>query len=509
MNTEPPERYLGADGRIQSGPAQEMVEAGFELEVNDAPLLHRGLNLADLAHVMMLGEQRIIPRDDQLVLIDKLLQLIDTAPEDFPYTPLLGDAYNSREKWLDGEIGTAAGWLAAGRPRREAGRIAFRIALREQVTNLLDAVVGFAGALTDVAERNLDTVMADYTYLQAAQPTTLGHYLLSFAYPALRDGRRLQAAFDWVNRSPGGAGGVAGSTFPIARQRVADLLGFDGLIEHTRDAIWQTDGLVTLVTAAALSAINASRLAEDLEIYTSAEFGLLSIGDEFCRASVLMPQKRNPYALAVLRGGAGTLIGRVTGLLVTQRTPSARTDNLMFAYHDVSSAVSQAAKFVKLAAAVARTIQINPTEADRGLQSGFAQSTDLAEAITEATGVDYRSAYRVVARAVAKAADEGSESASLDEDAIEAAARSVMGRSLSVSNEVIARALDPPSSVKTRTQPGSTGTLPMREMITSCLAQSEELGSWSKRRRRALAAAEAALITSAKGWLAEGRLSPD
>ena len=142
--------------------------------------------------------------------------------------------------------------------------------------------------------------MPDYTYLQVAQPTTAGHWLLSFAYPALRDAERLRARLRVRSTAaPAGAGGVNGSRFPLDRERLAALLGFDGPIEHTRDAMWQTDGFAEAAWHAAIAATGASRFAEDVELYGSDEFGLLRIGDELCRASALMPQKRNPYALVV------------------------------------------------------------------------------------------------------------------------------------------------------------------------------------------------------------------
>ena len=220
--------------------------------------------------------------------------------------------------------------------------------------------------------------MPDYTYLQAAQPTTAGHWLLSFAYPALRDLERLRGDFEWVNRSPAGTGGVNGSRFALDRERLAELLGFSRPIEHTRDANWQTDGLADLTSHAAIAATGASRFAEDVEIYGSEEFGLLRIGDELCRASALMPQKRNPYALVVLRGGAGTLIGRATGVLATQRTPSGRTDNLLYAYGEVAGAVDLAARLLRLAAAVAESLTIDAARAERTLRDSAAMATDVS-----------------------------------------------------------------------------------------------------------------------------------
>ena len=203
--------------------------------------------------------------------------------------------------------------------------------------------------------------MPDYTYLQAAQPTTAGHWLLSFAYPALRDAERAaRPTSRAVNRSPAGAGGVNGSRFPLDRERLAALLGFDGPIEHTRDAMWQTDGFTEAAWHAATAATNASRFAEDLELYGSDEFGLLRIGDEFCRASALMPQKRNPYALVVIRGARGHAARprdrrarhpahAVRAAPTTCSTPTARS----------RGAVELATRTLDLAAAVAESLTID------------------------------------------------------------------------------------------------------------------------------------------------------
>ena len=223
--------------------------------------------------------------------------------------------------------------------------------------------------------------MPDFTYLQVSQPTTAGHWLLSFAAPALRDGERLRGDFAWVNSSPAGAGGVNGSRVPADRERLARDLGFDAVITHTRDAMWQADGLVELVSHATLAATTASRLAEDLEIYASEPFGFVRLAAEHCRASALMPQKRNPYALPVIRGAAGTLIGRAAGLAATQRTPSGRTDNLLYAYGETAGAVTLATGAVALAAAVVEGLELDAAALARPLHEGFAMAADLAEAV--------------------------------------------------------------------------------------------------------------------------------
>ena len=478
-----PPGYLGAGARIGRGPAPELVEAGYGLELADAPLLERGFGLADLAHVIDL---EVIPAEDRRVLLGALLDLLEAPPAiDARY----GDLANVRERVLEQRIGTAAGWLYAARPRREAGRIAFRVALRTRVLDLAAAVARFTEALVARAARERDTLWPDYTYLQVAQPTTAGHWLLSFAYPALRDLDRLRSDFTWVNRSPAGAGGVNGSRFAPDRHRLAALLGFPVPIAHTRDATWQTDGLADLASHAAIAATGASRFAEDLELYGSDEFGLLRIGDELCRASALMPQKRNPYALVVLRGGAGTLLGRATGVLATQRTPSGRTDNLLYAYGEVAGAVELAARLVRLAGAVAESVTFDRERAARAVHESFATATDLAEAISLAAGLDYRSAYRVVGHAVA--------AGRLDGEALEAAAAEILGRPLGLEPALVERALDPSAALATRTVSGGASPEPMDAMLDECRAALAEARAWIDREGQAVESAERELMATA------------
>jgi argininosuccinate lyase len=461
--SEPPPGYL-AGAHLRSGPAPELVEAGYALELADAPLLARGLGFADLAHVLALDA---IPADDRRALIGALLELLDGDLGEVD--PRYGDLVNVRERALEQRIGSAAGWLNAGRTRREAGRIAFRIGLRSRLLDLVDAVGRFAAALTRLGADERDTLMPDYTYLQAAQPTTAGHWALSFAYPALRDVERLRGDFEWINRSPAGTGGVNGSRFALDRERLAELLGFSRPIEHTRDANWQTDGLADLTTHAAIAAVGASRFADDVELYGSEEFGLLRIGDALCRASALMPQKRNPYALVVLRGGAGTLIGRATGVLATQRTPSGRTDNLLYAYGEVAGAVALAARLLRLASAVAESLTFDAARAARVLRESGAMATDAAEAISLATGVDYRTAYREVAAA-----------------GPEAAAR-----------DLAADVLDPAAAIATRTVAGGAAAAPMDAMLADCDGAVARARGWVERQRGAVAEAERALVAQA------------
>jgi argininosuccinate lyase len=333
-SAEPPAGPPSA-GPPSGPPSAELIAAGFALENADAPVLHHGINLADLAHLLDLGSAGVIPPPAARRMLVLVLDAMAVPASEFPYDPANGEPYNSREKYFAERAGDVAGWLHAGRPRREAIRIAFRLRLRADLARLIEAAAALAAEIARQARAHASTLMADQTYLQHAQPSTFGHYVLSFAYPVLRAGRRLSEALEWTDASPGGAGCVHGTRLRSDRGHVAALLGFRSIAEHTRDAMWQTDGLFDMVSAAAGLVVTQSELAEDLEIWASQEFDYVTLADGYSRASVLMPQKRNPYALSIIRGAAGTLDRLTLRAAGGGQDPSARSDNLIFAYGEV------------------------------------------------------------------------------------------------------------------------------------------------------------------------------
>jgi argininosuccinate lyase len=491
-----PEGYLGAGARITSGPAAELVEAGYALELADAPLLHHSLGLADLAHVLELREAEVIPEADAAGLLAVLLEFLDTPAEDFPYDAVYGDAYNSREHELERRLGTVAGWLHTGRTRREAGRIAFRLVLRERVLALHEATGRFVSALAEQAAAHAATVWADTTYLQPAQPSTFGHYLGGFGEEATRHLDRLAAVHRWADRSPAGVGGVAGTRIPVDQDRLACLLGFAAPGTHTRDVMWSVDGLADAAMAATQAATTVDRLAEDLEIFASPGFGYVTLAASLCRASVLLPQKRNPYALAVIRSGTGTLIGRTTGLLVTQRSPSARTDNWLHAYGEVAGALDLARRVVALGSEVVATLRVDRAAMAAAAGAHFTGATDLAEELVLRHDLDYRSAYRVVGRAVATAVDAGR--TTLDAGDLARAAAQVLDRDLLVDPRLVADALDPVSCALHRRARGGSAPDRVREHCALLAKRVDAAERWRQQRQAAAGAAEAALVATAR-----------
>src|SRR5215472_1620269 len=487
-----------AAGPPAGPPAAELIAAGFELENGDAPLLHDGMNLADLAHVLDLARAGVIPAQAARRLLALLLETLRIPAGEFPYDPGYGEPYNSRERYFAGQVGDVAGWLHAGRPRREALRIAFRLRLRDGLVDLIEAAAGLAAELGTAAGAHAETLLADQTYLQHAQPSTFGHYLLSFAFPVLRECRRLDEALTWTDASPGGAGCVNGTRLRTDRANVARLLGFRAVAEHTRDAMWQTDGLVDMLAAAAGLLLTQSKLAEDLEIWASQEFDYVSLADGYSRASVLMPQKRNPYALSIIRGAAGTLIGRLTGLLAVAKTPSARSDNLIFAYGEVPRALGLALRTTELTAGVVRTLAVNSARMADVLESGFSQATDLAEFVMQECGVDYRTAYRVVGHAVREASAAGLRGADIDGALLDRAAAELTGQPLGLAGLDLSGVLDPGRIVASRTSLGGAAPEEVARMARDVSARAAALAGQARGWRETCLAAEEALVATAR-----------
>ncbi len=508
LGAVPSQHHLGGIDRLGppvGGAAQELIDSGFYLENADAPLLHAGLNLADLAHVIDLNERGVVPDEAARQLLSVLLRAVRTTAEDFPYDPAFGEPYNSRERYFTSQIGDAAGWLHAGRPRREAVRIALRLNVRSGLGELVVAAAELAAAIAELAASHTRTWLPDQTYLQHAQPSTFGHYLASWAYPVLRDAERLFDTMAWVNTSPGGAGCVNGSRLLADRTRVAGLLGFEGVIEHTRDAMWQIDGLIAALSNASSLLTTQSKLAEDLEIWASNEFDYVTLADGYSRSSVLMPQKRNPYALSIIRGASGTLIGRLSGFLAVSKSPSARSDNLIYAYGEIPRAIDLAIRTTRLTTGVIRTLTVNADKMWAALESGFSQATDLAEYIMQTCGVDYRTAYQVVGIAVRRASRDGLRGIDLDGPRLDAAAKEYAPElELGLADTDLAAILDPRRIVETRTLAGGAAPAVVEEMAAGCVDQATRLRSRAQETRTAIERSEVELVDRAAAIVNEG-----
>jgi argininosuccinate lyase len=386
-------------------------------------------------------------------------------------------------------VGTAAaGWLSAGRPRLTA-----RTAARE----LHDALTDQAAALARHARSTRDALATDYTYLQPAQPTTVGHLLLAYAYPALRDADRVRTSYTALGASVAGAGGSAGSRWALDRTRLAELLGCDGLIEHAKDAAWQADVYVELLATLAIAATHQSQLGQDFEIYASREFGLVELGDAHSRASALMPQKKNPYALAAIRTQAGQAAGDLAASLATLHTGSARTDHFHLLNGTVPRALDEGVAIARLTVSVLTGIELRPARFEQLARESFVTAADVADVLALEGGLDYRSAHKVVGRAVRDLVDAGEPPSALTAERLSAAAEA-LGAPVELDEATLSAALDPAACAAARRQIGSSSDAAMGAMLAGLDATLAANASWSEAARERETSAEAALLARAR-----------
>lgn len=490
---------LGRGGRLRGAAAGELVQAAFAAESAHGPRLAHGLSLADLAHAVALVEGGDLAGDDAKALLRGLLELHEIPGAEFPWDPALGDAFNSREAELERRVGrSAAGWLSAGRPRREAFRVGVRLVARARMRELHEALVDQAAALARHARTTATALATDYTYLQPAQPTTVGHLLLAYAYPALRDASRARVNHVALGQSVAGAGGSAGSRWALDRDLLAGLLGCDGLVEHAKDAAWQSDVYVEVLSTLAIAATHQSQLGQDFEIYASQEFGLLELADAHSRASALMPQKKNPYALAAIRTQAGQAAGDLAAALVALHTGSSRTDHFHLLNGTIPRALEEAVAIARLTASVLDGIELDIPRFERIARESFVTAADVSDVLALGGTIDYRSAHKVVGRAVRDLVEAGDPPSALDPARLSAAAQAALGRPVEIDAATLADALDPAACAEARRQTGSSSAAAMAEMLAGLDAALAEHDRWSEAAREHEASAEAALLARAR-----------
>jgi argininosuccinate lyase len=492
------EQVLEVGARLAGGPSERLVRAAFRRELDDQADLFDAMSLADLAHTLAMTEAGVVPVEAGRELLAALLRLHE-RPSDFIPDPARGDLYTNREAWL-AEQSRAGLWLGAGRARREATTTAFLIKMRAGLLDLAEALTAAGRAITARAREFRSALMPDYTYLQSAQPTSFGHYLLGFACPLLRDLDRLRALYGRVNRSPAGCGSTNGSRLPQDRERLRELLGFDGLAIHARDAMWQAD--LPIEAAAVLTAIlvNLDRLAEDLQIYSTGEFGLVELDDRHARASKIMPQKKNPFALTHVRGLANAMIGTLAASAAAGRTPSGQPDNRLSLYGMIPRAIEDTRDAVALMGEVVRFLAFHEQRGRERLDDGFALATDLAEVLVLESGLDFRQAHRLVGRLVRNRLADGNLKG-LTPDELAAVALEVLGRRVELSETVLRAALNPGAAVSARTVPGGAAPEVIDEMIGECERALAEAEAWTSRQCHRLRTAEDLLLRTVREQL--------
>ena len=360
------------------------------------------------AYAAALAGAGVLTRAEAAKIQSGLRRVWENARRDPAYLDLPAeDVHSFVEQRLFEMIGPVALKLHTGRSRNEQVSVDMRLYLRGAVRAAQQRLLDVAGALVDLARRHAAVVMPGYTHLQKAQPVLLAHYLLAYYEMIKRDIGRLADAAYRADASPLGCGALAGTSFPLDRRKMAADLGFGRLTENSLDAVSDRDFVAEFIAAAALAMVHLSRLAEDLILFATTEFGFITLGDAVSTGSSLMPQKKNPDALELIRGKAARVIGRLTAILTLLKgLPMSYNKDLQEDKEALFDAADTLCDTAANTAIVLRHVQVNRGRLEEALRTGYLLATDVADYLVK-KGLEFRKAHELAGRAVLYAIERG------------------------------------------------------------------------------------------------------
>ncbi len=390
-------------GRFASGPAAIMQAINASISFDKA--LYAQDIQGSLAHAEMLAETGIISREDQAKIAHGLNTISgEIEAGTFTFSEKLEDIHMNVEARLAELIGPAAGRLHTARSRNDQVAVDFRLWTKQECLRVAQALKGLIAAFLERAEEHASTFMPGFTHMQTAQPVTFGHHCLAYVEMFSRDLSRVRDAIERMDESPLGAAALAGTGFPIDRQMTAKALGFREPTRNSLDSVSDRDFALEFLSLSAICATHLSRLAEEIVIWSTPQFGFIKLSDQFSTGSSIMPQKKNPDAAELVRAKTGRITGDLVALLTVMKgLPLTYSKDMQ----EDKEAVFDAAETLDLMLAamtgMVRDLVVNASAMKRAAGSGYATATDLADWLVRELGMPFREAHHVTGRAVALA----------------------------------------------------------------------------------------------------------
>jgi argininosuccinate lyase len=468
--------------------------AAFTSSIKDDARLADAVIDINKAHVVMLMEQKIIKPNDAA----KLLQAL-TAKLNLKMDSSSEDVHMAVEEAVLQQAGPEVGGnMHIAKSRNDQVTTAIRMELRKNLIDLMLSVMQMQESLTEMAEKHLETVILEYTHLQPAQPVTFAHYLLSRFDALERDLQRLQAAYTRVNLCPMGAGALATTSFPINRERVADLLGFDGLVENSIDAVGSRDFILETIAALTLVAVNLSQLAEDLIVWSSPDFGVVELPDDFTSTSSMMPQKKNPEVPEVIRARASHVLGDfVAAAAIMKGTPSTYNLDFQEVTPKLWEAVESVQSSLKILAQLVLNLKVQSDVSEKGLKS-FVAATELANMLVRKYSIPFRSAHKIVGSLVKLLIESKRTFKDATPELLQKVAQDNNGITLSIKAEDIAESVDPKKIVESYKVTGGPSPTEVSRALVARKKSLAEAKSNINKLKQALEDAEKRLDSTTK-----------
>jgi argininosuccinate lyase len=396
-----------------SEPMSELVQR-YTASVGFDQRLWRADIEGSLAHAGMLAAQGVISAQDLADIQRGLAQIAaDIEAGRFEWKLELEDVHLNIEARLTALVGDAGKRLHTGRSRNDQVATDVRLWLRGEIDSLSLLLAAMQRALVEQAAQHADTVMPGYTHMQVAQPVSFAHHLLAYVEMFARDAERLADVRTRTNRLPLGAAALAGTSYPLDREQVARTLGFEGLCQNSLDAVSDRDFALEFSAAASICMVHVSRLAEEIVLWMSQNFGFIDLADRYCTGSSIMPQKRNPDVAELARGKSGRVIGHLMGLLTLMKgQPLTYNKDNQEDKEPLFDTVDTLSDTLRIMAEMVAGMQVKADAMERAALKGYATATDLADYLVK-KGLPFRDAHETVAHAVKVAMGRGIDLAAL------------------------------------------------------------------------------------------------
>jgi argininosuccinate lyase len=450
-------------GRLSAESSEDIMRFTSSMEA-DKRIFEADIEV-DRAHVVMLKEQGIIGAGDCSAILSGLdiIQKEGISALDNKYE----DVHIALEARLIEIVGEdTGGRMHSGRSRNDEVAACIRLALRGELLSLLEEVHELVTTILNVAGKHHETIMPGYTHTQHAQPTTLAHNMLAHANAHLRDIERIKGAYARANQNPLGAAAFASTGFHIDRERTAELLGFDSPIENSMDAVSTRDFIIETISCFANTMTNLSRLAEELILWGSSEFGFIELDDKYSSTSSIMPQKKNPDIAELMRAKTGTVHGALISVLtICKALPYSYNRDLQEATPHLWRAVDTTRSCVRMAHGMIGTMTVKKERMNEASYIGFTTATELADTIVRATDIPFRTAHHIVG-SVAKKGEKPTLSL-LDELSLEIIHVKLSEKGLSEKD--VQQALDPMENIRKRSVPGGPAPKETRRQKASIM----------------------------------------
>ncbi len=452
------------EGRFDGKMTQDAAEFSSSIEF-DKRIFKADIK-CNKAHTTMLMEEGIIPEDAGKKIIEALDKLDSEGLDALNLDPSFEDIHMAIEDYVTKQIGPDAGFMHTAKSRNDQVCTDIRIRLKEEIDDTIVAIKSFIRTIIDMAKENTHTLFIAFTHLQHAQPNTFAHHLMAYANELRRDCERLMDTYKRVDSCPLGSAALTTTGFPINRETTADLLGFSSVMDNSLDGVSSRDFIAEAIFDYAMLSTTLGKISEEVVIWSSYEFRMIECSNEYSSTSSIMPQKKNPDIAELARGKSTIAYGELmTVLTMIKAIPHSYNRDLQEATPHLWNAIDNTNDILGIVHGMISTITINKERCEYLSGTNFSTATELADVMVRDAGIPFRTAHRIVGRVVSDAVDEGITSSDIDSAYVDKIAVELTGSPLELGDELVFKALDPLSNVKSRTVKGGCAPSAVEESI--------------------------------------------